>query len=269
MQRLIIALGLTVTAWADDPAIFQAARSGNLQRLRQLLADTSQVSLRGERHRTPLHVAAEACQAESVRLLAEAGADRNVLDDQGRLSLALGEHCQDAGVRAAIRRYLKPPVGATEPNALQYAVSRGQAVIVSMLLTLSLDVNALDPNGDRALDIACLKGDSDIARILLNRGADPNLRNKTGATPLHDAALKGKRDIVELLLAQGALPNAPDSESAATPLHHAASFGRIKVVEVLLSHGANRELKDAKGSTALALASKNGHAEIAELLLRH
>jgi ankyrin repeat protein len=252
---------------APDPSIFEAARTGNLPALRKLLSDRNQLLLRGPGQRTALHFAAEACQPEATRLLTEAGADRTALDAQSRPPLAFAERCPDPSVRATLARYLKPtPAGVAEPNALQYAVARGQSSIVSMLLTLNVDINAQDLNGDRALDIACLKGDTGIARLLLGRGADPNLRNKEGATPLHDAALKGNREIVDLLLAKGADADAVDADNAATPLHYAASFGRTDVVHALLTHGANRQLKDAKGQTPLAIADKNGYQEIVALL---
>ena len=264
----MLVLGVAITALAQPPAIFDAARKGDVTRLR---ANQAQLNARGLDNRTPLHEAAAFCQPDAARLLVDLGADRAALDNQKRTPGMLALLCQDQNARAVLYQILQPPPppGVAEPWALQYAVSRGQGSIVSMLLTLNVDVNAVDPNGDRALDIACLKGDPGIVRLLLSRGANPTLRNKTGATPLHDAALKGSPEIIDLLIQKGADPNAPDTESSATPLHYAASFGHAEAVSALLLHGARGDRKDAKGLTPLETAQKNGHTEAATLLQRH
>lgn len=159
-----------------------------------------------------------------------------------------------------------PPITEKDPWSIQHAAAYHQTNVVSMLVALGVDVNALGSEGNRALSISCLKGDAATAKVLLEHGANPNLRGKDGFTPLHDAALNGNREIIELLVTHGAEINAVASESASTPLHYAASFNRLNAVKALVEHGADTNLRTKSGFTALQLATTNGFAEVAAFL---
>lgn len=161
----------------------------------------------------------------------------------------------------------RPPQGQEQmPWSLQYAAAHRQSNVISMLISMGVDVNALGSEGNRALDIACLNGDAATTEVLLAHGANPNLRNKAGTTPLHDASLRGKNEVIELLLKHGANVNATDSETGFTPLHYAASFNRLEAVKSLVQHGADLSIRNKEGLTALELSRKNGFSEISEFL---
>src|SRR5258706_1630200 len=98
------------------------------------------------------------------------------------------------------------------PWSLQYAAAHKQIGVVSMLLSMGANPNALGSEGNRALNVASLKGDAAVVRLLLDHGANPNLRDKAGSTPLHDASLNGNKDVIELLLMHGADINAQDAQ---------------------------------------------------------
>lgn len=85
---------------------------------------------------------------------------------------------------------------------------------------------------------------------------------------LHEAAADGDLPEVQRLAASGAPLEAFDSQNC-TPLHHAAAQGHCAVALWLLEHGADVNAHDeqAIGETALCLAVKAGHVEMAELLL--
>ncbi len=53
-----------------------------------------------------------------------------------------------------------------------------------------------------------------------------------------------------------------------TPLHHAAVCGNVEAVRLLLECGAAC-VPDKRGATALHYCAANGHAALAERLLRH
>ena len=152
------------------------------------------------------------------------------------------------------------------PWSLQYAAAHKQVGVVSMLLSMGANPNAVGSEGRRALNVASLKGDAAVARLLLEHGANPNLRDKTGSTPLHDASLNGNKDVIELLLSHGAEINALDGESKSTALHYAASYGRLEAVKTLVAHGADVSLKTAKGQTPLELAVSNNQDDVAAFL---
>ena len=68
------------------------------------------------------------------------------------------------------------------------------------------------------LQAALLSGQYETAKLLLERGADPLVRQAKGFTPLQEAALLGRRDLVDLLLEHGAEINsrADDGRTAVT-----------------------------------------------------
>ena len=59
-----------------------------------------------------------------------------------------------------------------------------------------------------------------------------------------------------------------DASYELTALHRAAAKNRIGAVTLLLEHGADAHQLDDRGMTALDFAVRNGHHELADLLLR-
>ena len=268
--RFLAGFLLALVCLAQQDELFDAARRGDLAKLKTLAGSKANMDLRDAHGRTALHEAAANCQMEAYQLMVESGWDFVARDDQGSIPMTLAVKCLDTKTRAIPRPSSissVPAVGLENaPWSLQYATAHKQPGVLSMVLNMGADANALGSDGNRALDIACLKGDAASAGILLEHGANPNLRNKTGSTPLHDAALNGNKNVIEMLLARGADLNAQDLESKSTPLHYAASFGRLEAVKTLVEHGADVSAKDAKGRTALQLAISNQQDEVSAFL---
>ncbi len=191
MMRLLAGFLIVAGLCSGQTELFEAARAGNLPVLRSLATDKKSVDLRDANGRTALHEAVANCHLEAVQILVDAGWSSTLSDNKNRTPLALASQCP-RDIQAVYQVVLAPPVKESAPWSLQYAAGRHQASVVSMLLNMRADVNALGSDGNRALDISCLQGDAEVTRLLLEHGADPGLRNKAGGTPLHDAALKGK-----------------------------------------------------------------------------
>jgi ankyrin repeat protein len=269
--RFLAGFLLAVLGLAQDNDLLDAARRGDLTKLRTMVGNKANIDFRDAHGRTALHEAAANCQMDAYRFLVQAGWDFFARDDQGTPAVTLAVQCLDRNATVAPPRpsaASNVPVSGAEdlPWSLQYATAHKQAGVLSMVLNMGADVNAVGSDGNRALDIACLKGDAASARILLEHGANPSLRNKTGSTPLHDAALSGNKEVVEMLLARGADVSAQDPESKSTPLHYAASFGRLEAVRTLVEHGADVSARDSKGQTALQLAISNQQEEVSAFL---
>ncbi len=84
-------------------------------------------------------------------------------------------------------------------------------------------------------------------------------------TPLHIAIFRGYTTVARVLLEAGSNPNQQDIRGLSS-IHLAAIRGNIEMV-LLLTH-ADLDLRDSRGNTAAELASKNGHHEVADYLLR-
>lgn len=266
-SRWLILVAAAIPCLAQQSELFEAARLGDLTKLKLLVGNKSLIAARGVHYRTALHEAATNCQLEAAKLLVENGWDRLARDEQGKTPLMLASRCPNNLQTAFLGTLTVPPqIREKDPWSLQHAAAYRQTSVVSMLLKLGVDVNAPGSDGNRALEISCLNGDAATAKVLLEHGANPNLRSKGGFTPLHNAALRGNQEVIELLVTHGADINAVDTESTSTPLHYAASFNRMNAVKALVEHGADTNLRTKEGFTALQLAMTNGFAEVAAFL---
>ena len=89
-------------------------------------------------------------------------------------------------------------------------------------------------------------------------------------TALHYAAFCGLSEIVKVL----AIENPEDVDSwsfdeESRPLHLASREGHVEVAQVLIEHGADLAAQTKDGSTPLHWASERGHVEVVRLLIEH
>jgi ankyrin repeat protein len=70
-------------------------------------------------------------------------------------------------------------------------------------------------------------------------------------------------------LEKGILIRTKSSRNGISALHLAAYSGQKEVVELLIAKGADLDIKTDQDATALWLAEKGGHDEIAALLGEH
>ena len=85
--------------------------------------------------------------------------------------------------------------------------------------------------------------------------------------PLWEAAMRGNIEAVKQHLDAGADVNVKDDNWGATPLHFAARNGHKDVAELLVVKGAAMNAKDDDGRTPLHMVADIGHNGIAELLI--
>jgi ankyrin repeat protein len=121
-------------------------------------------------------------------------------------------------------------------------------------------------HGHTALMRAALDGNTEKVKELIQQGADINQRDDIGRTALMFAVINSHYETMRVLLECGADVNA-ESNKGGTALMGAASDGDLRMVQALLDGGAHvhARLRETNES-AVTLAEKNGHAEIAQLL---
>jgi ankyrin repeat protein len=175
-----------------------------------------------------------------------------------------------------------------EHRALHYAVLRGDAAMVKLLMEAGADARkGIFPHRDAtsALTIAKDRGLRDIVTAIEDeerqRRADLSCPNAT-VSPVQDeinrAIRKGENaEAIRLLQTDGSLIQACDRDGG-TPLHVAAEEANEEMAAWLLSKRADARKQDVHGLTpldraALAADPRNGHAKkypvIAKLLLGH
>ena len=206
---------------ASETAAYQglhaAAARGDTATLQRLLAvrpDPNALNTRDAHGRTPLHVATFTRQREAVRLLAQAGAALDLLEndrydavtiaavaddeDTLRLLLSLG-----ASARQVTSRY--------DGTALIAAAHLGHTGVVRQLIAAGAPLDHVNNLHWTALIESIVLGDGGprhqaTLQALLGAGASTRLADRNGNTPLQLARQRGYTAMVKMLEAAGARP---------------------------------------------------------------
>ena len=267
MVRVLLDAGADVNRADERGATALHRGSGDPAFVGLLLSAGAEVSAADERGRTPLHWLARYANAQSARLLLDAGADPQATDHRGETPL---HRAAMWGNTTMMRTLLAAGVSATAradlgTTPLHFAVRQGDPSAITILLDHGADIDAADEFGLTPLHDVARRGRWRLAEVLLAAGADPDARDHFGSAPLHAAVRAGKRTTVNVLLAAGADVNAA-SDAGTVPLHEAAFIGDISMVNLLVLHRADPLAENARGQTAIQLASSCGNT-VAALIM--
>ena len=295
MQKLLKA-GADVR-WSDaglpegQTLLMHAAQVGDVSAVKLLLGAGVPIDARETRTGTTALIwAATANRADAVRLLAEAGAQMNVVSKvtaYPHTQNGVGLNGLEEGVSYVGQTVL--PRGGW--SAAMFAAREGAADAVRALADAGANLDLVDPEGTSALIIAIINGEYEVAQVLLAKGADPNIGDIKGMTPLYAAidmhtvpttfgrpdpphsVIEGSVDAVEMLLTAGANPNAqltgpilkrvynpgdPRLAEGATPFMRAARGADMTVMRLLIAAGADPKLDQKNGNTPLMLTASAG-----------
>lgn len=161
-----------LTAWEMPLDIFEAAATGNEQRLQAILSETPQAAMAysGDGW-TALHLAAAFGTPLSVAALIFRGAKVDALSKNAQrnqplhAALALGKN----------------------PSTIELLIAHGA------------DVNAVQPGGFTAIFSAATANRVDLAELLVNHGANPLHANDQGKTPAAFARERGHEELAAWL----------------------------------------------------------------------
>ncbi len=221
---------------------------GNVDLVRLLVDHNANVNyIQEEFGNTPLILAAFWNHLHIVRVLIEAGAHVNHVDNRGETSLLIAAKKGHTNItKLLIEHGAKLP---TNPGLIQ------------------IIRNQLEETIGNDFIVEVILGNTEQITQLLEQ-ASPELTyapDSTGKTALHWAAAQGNDNIVRLLLDHGFTINTQDEEGN-TPLHLAARNGNLSTVKLLLARDANATLVNRDGQTALALARQYHHPDVVAFL---
>jgi ankyrin repeat protein len=243
----------------------EAAQRGDAAAVHTLLAAGGLDVDAPSRDGTPaLHWALRAGDSEIAELLIAAGADVNAPNRYGVRPLHVAIEAGDA---ALTRRLLEAGADAAAPDRaeppLLIAARVGDPELAKALLAHGAAVDARDPHfGQTALMIAAREGHLDTARVLLSAGADVDAQTGPEAPPRFippsesPEGLSRGAGIIRAGWPDGRGKRFPAGGSK-TPLLYATREGHLELAHLLIDHGANVELADGNGVTPLINAIIN------------
>ncbi len=214
----------------------------------QKLFKKGNINEKGKGGTTILMLAAENGHVEIVKNVIAMGVDIDAKDSNGYTALGRAVGSDEEEV---IDILLISNADINESGALILAAEKGQANMVTFLLSKNANVNSLDKNDETALMAAVRKGNLQIAKILIEKGADLETRTTSpisgiavftiDSTPLFVATFNGDTEIVKLLIAAGANLNSR-TKGGATAYMCARQTGRKEIAEILKNAGANTSM---------------------------
>jgi ankyrin repeat protein len=276
--------------------LHRAAESGDVAKIKHLIAEGKSIVERDSVKRTPLEVARLANKGEAAQFLASLSVktypsgSRYVGQLRNRSEHGWGVYFASTGSRyighfvdgkfhglgmwryADGSKYIGEFRGGMfhEENKaarlpLDVAVQRGSLSAVSLLLELGEDVNAVNKSGQTPLHFAAFEGKKEIALLLIENGAIIDIDDADSQRPLHYASYMGHRELVLLLLERGADIHCKNKYGL-TPLHYAVYHDSHDAAQALLDHGASVYKRDNYGMTPIKHAIKLGRARVLKLL---
>lgn len=273
--------------------LLEAAREGDLERVRALLAQGADTAAVDQDSYTALHLAAEDGHTEIIECLLAHGANTEASAKYGITALhsailfghsnpvealLAGGAQTEANITMPISRDLPYPYPKRTPKgrgryrhfttghtALHLAARNGEVEILKILLVAGAQTEAEDETGNRPLHCAARSGHLETVKVLLAGGAEMEAVDHWDCTPLHKAVHDGDSRVLKELLTAGANVKAVDSIGW-TAFHHAVAFEEPEIVQILLSAGVEIDARTADGKTAYTLASERTHKDIVKMI---
>ena len=189
------------------------AGQGNIERVKSLLKQGSEINEKDGHGLTPLHYAAAFAELEIVKYLVEKGADINAQDHRGKTPL----HYSSAADMTI-------PFGGKQLGSVGFGMLMLDAQftdVVEFLLSKGAKCNITDKEGLTPLHEIAFSGTQGInsekrARALLAAGADSALKDNKGRTPYELAFEKKNQSIAGILVPTQKEQRAAKSEPSGT-----------------------------------------------------
>ena len=282
----------------DIENLIKAARSGDLEQVKELLRLGVDAKSKCEAGTTALHEAVESGHLGVFKVLARKSG-MYALDQKGRTVL---EVAAKKGHKEMVEKMLSKwgkRKGDVVFSAANMALRHGQKECAQMLLEHPSGAKLTLEDGEPSAMFAALGGSLECLRLAVkHKPWDPKAATQEGATVLMRAAEGGNIDCVQEVLSLSD-PMAVDKAGRSalsfaakqghglivkllaplsdvnkadwnnkTPMHWAAESGSADSVKELSKQGALLDAETEEGRTPLELAASQGRASAIEALLR-
>jgi ankyrin repeat protein len=254
---VVLCVAVALSAETTDTRLIEAAKSGNVPAVTNLLRQRVPIDAAEADGTTALHWAARLDRVDMVQALLRGKAPVNVTNRYGVTPLMLAAINGSAQVVDLLLKAGADPnaLGADGETVLMLAARTGRVEAVQLLIAKGANVNASETwQGETALMWAAAENHPEVVALLAKSGADLNAKSKSPEFP------KVKVDAATMVVT--ALP-----KGGFTALLLAAREGAIDGVRALAEAGADLNATDPDGTSALNMAIINAHYEVAALLV--
>lgn len=267
----------SITMEQGKKAMHRAASNGHLQVVELLLQYGVEVDSKDSYDLTPLSIAAEAGEADIVKLLLKHNANACLRFSEGETILGRVALLPEDSTRHADVVNLLLEASGIDPNemdhdcctALHRATVSGNFEIIKTLLRHPIvNPNITDKRGWNALHFlgACKqKSTNKIAELLIRAGTDMQRPDNNKWLPIHVASQNGNIPLMEVLWEHN-----PDCIEAEANNEHTAlhlGLGNIECVKWLMEHNAHGNARNFVGRTPIMRAARQGFGECVRVLL--
>ncbi len=145
-------------------------------------------------------------------------------------------------------------------------LERRPEIARALLLERDIDMNHRTTDDVTPLMLAAETGAYYLVTLMLALGADANAVDRLGRTALMRAARANDTQAISWLIRGHAKVNQATIQQGWTALMWAARYDAAAAVAALLGAGADRDQRDREGQTALSLAIRYGHDDCRRLL---
>lgn len=269
---IILIFTLLRVALTQADEIHVAARSGNLEKVKSILAsDGNLVHSKDTKGNTPLHSAISKGRLNIVTFLLDQGANLEAKNKNGLTPLfqaldlsrnRIAKRLIDFGADIHVRGYLNRTL-------LHMAARAGNVTICKYLIAKGADINAHDSRGSTPLDVAIMSVKTKAAKTILEQGGEINSfssENEEYHKNLHRAVHRGESDLIRVAAQLDCDLEIVDALGYSI-LHKASAYGRTEMIDILLNKGINPNKKTADGLLPIDLAKRYGHEDVVDLLL--
>ena len=260
--------------------IIAATISGNADILQLVLdyvdsKDKKALDIGDKEGKTALHYAALSNNPELVKILREAGANPNILDDKGNFPLYFAVSSGNAQVaRAFLDNY--PDTIPTNPDlqndagltAVHAATSSKSIEMINLLEEYKANFNISDVQGLTPILYAVMTDHTKLFDLLISKGADINEISASEKTPLILAIEQKKFDFAKHILSRGANPNI-HSKNMASPLQALVmqENAPADLTKMLIEKGAKLNSPEIPLQSVISRSLHKGNAPaVAELI---
>ena len=208
--------GRTTLAWA--------ARQGDEDVVKALLACGADPNHKDTVGSTPLHMSVYASSPECLRLLLNANADVDIKDYDGDTPLTIA------------------------------AQAESRTDFLELLLAHGADIECTNSFDTTPLRLSAAANNPKQVSLLLRRGANINASDSDGRTAFHSAVMFRSSAVVKILMDNPALDYELKIDNGSTAIHIAALYADVEILKIV--EGANLsnidlDAVDTDGDTAL------------------